>query len=84
LVFELGILCTKFNISVEGDISDYVGVNVLRTEDKKIQMTQPNIIRSVLQEIGFNEDTKAKISPAYSSTVLKEGANLPKHKAEWN
>jgi hypothetical protein len=81
---ELGIIRTKFHISVEGDISDYVGVNAFWTEDNKIRMTQPNIIRSVLQEPGFNEDTKAKSTPAYSSTVLKEGANLPKHNAEWN
>jgi hypothetical protein len=71
---ELDIIRTKFKISVEVDISEYVKVNVLRAEDNKIRMTQPYISRSILQEEEFNEDTKAKGTPAYSSTVLKEGA----------
>jgi Reverse transcriptase (RNA-dependent DNA polymerase) len=33
---ELNTLREKFNISVEGSISNYVGVNVERTEDGKI------------------------------------------------
>lgn len=62
---ELTLIRTKFNISVEGDISDYVGFNVQRTDDGKIRMTQPNIIKSIMKEMGFNEDTKEKKTPAF-------------------
>jgi Reverse transcriptase (RNA-dependent DNA polymerase) len=70
---ELSTMRERFNISVEGTISDYVGVNVERTEDGKIHMSQPNIIRSILKELNFNDDTKEKSTPAYSSTILKDG-----------
>jgi hypothetical protein len=50
---ELRTIRTKFNISVERDISDYVGVHVERTEDNRIKITQPNIIRSILQELAL-------------------------------
>jgi hypothetical protein len=61
---ELEILKKCFNISVEGTLSDYVGVNIERTEDGKILMTQPNMIRSILKEMNFNEDTKERERPA--------------------
>jgi hypothetical protein len=71
-------------VSVEGTLSDYVGVNIERTEDNKIHMSQPNIIRSILKELNFNDDTKSQSTPDYSSTVLKDGKDLESHKAEWN
>jgi Reverse transcriptase (RNA-dependent DNA polymerase) len=84
LQVELSALREKFNISVEGSISDYVGVNVERTEDGKIHMSQPKIIRSILKELNFNDDTKEKSAPAYSSTVLKDGKKNEAHNADWN
>jgi hypothetical protein len=80
---ELEILKKRFNISVEGTLSDYVGVNIKRTEDGKILMTQPNMIRSILKEMNFNEDTNERETP-YSSTVLKDGKKNKEHKADWH
>jgi hypothetical protein len=48
----------RFNISAEGTLSDYVRVNIERTEDGKILMTQPNMIWSILKEMNLNEDMK--------------------------
>jgi Reverse transcriptase (RNA-dependent DNA polymerase) len=81
---ELEILKKRFTISVEGTLSDYVGVNIEWTEDGRILMTQPNMIRSILKEMNFNEDTKERETPAYSSTVLKDGKNNEGHKADWH
>jgi hypothetical protein len=44
---ELKNLQDNFKISVEGTLSDYVVVNIERTEDNKIHMTKPNIIQSI-------------------------------------
>jgi Reverse transcriptase (RNA-dependent DNA polymerase) len=84
LAEELKVLQENFKVSVEGTLSDYVGVNIERTEDNKIHMSQPNIIRSILKELNFTDDTKSQSTPAYSSTVLKHGKDLESHKADWN
>jgi hypothetical protein len=79
---ELTLIRTKLDILVEGDIRDYVGVNVQQTDDRKIKMTQLNIFKSILKEMGFNEYKKEKINPTYSSAILTYGLNIPKHQAE--
>jgi Reverse transcriptase (RNA-dependent DNA polymerase) len=81
---ELTTMRKRFNISIEGTLSDYVGVNIQRTDDGEIHMTQPNIIRSILQELNFNKDTKSMKTPALSSTILKDGKQLEQHKADWS
>jgi hypothetical protein len=55
---ELALLHNIFNISVEGDLSNYVGVNIERTKDGTIYMTQPQLINSVLKELNFTVDSK--------------------------
>ena len=81
---ELEIFKARFDISVEGTLSDYVGVNIERVDDDTIHMSQPNIINSILKELNFNDDTKAVDTPAYSTNVLGPGTNKEKHKADWN
>jgi Reverse transcriptase (RNA-dependent DNA polymerase) len=81
---ELKSLQDNFKISMEGTLSDYVGVNVERTEDNKNHMIQPNIKGSILTELNFNEDTKVQSTPAYSTTILKDGKENEPHKADWN
>jgi hypothetical protein len=49
-----------------------------------VHMTQPQLIQSVLTELNFNEDTKEAVTPAYSSTNLKDGKGNEPHKANWN
>jgi hypothetical protein len=81
---ELELMQAIFNISVEGDLSDYVGVNIDRKEDGEIHMThQPNIIKSILKDLNFAENTKAAKTPAFSTTILKEEKNTTPHNADW-
>jgi hypothetical protein len=81
---ELKILRSKFTISVKGTLSDYVGVNIERTDDGKIHMTQPNIIRSILEELNFGNDMKSVETPAPSTTILRSGEGKEPHKADWS
>jgi Reverse transcriptase (RNA-dependent DNA polymerase) len=79
----LEILQQTFNISVEGTLSDYVGVNVEKVDDDTYHLSQPNIINSILKEVNFGTDTKAAKMPSYSTTVLGPGTDKESHKADW-
>jgi Reverse transcriptase (RNA-dependent DNA polymerase) len=74
----------KFNISVEGDVSDYVGVNVESKDDGTIHMTQPQLINSIIKELNFLDSTKPAKTPAFSSTTLTAGKDKAEHKADWH
>jgi Reverse transcriptase (RNA-dependent DNA polymerase) len=72
----------KFNIIIEGDVSDYVGVIIERQEDGTIHMTQPQLVDSILKELNFLETTKPVKTPAFSSTTLSAEKDKEEHKAD--
>ena len=79
---QLQKLQKQFNISIEGTLADYVGVNIERTDEGTINMTQPNIIKSILHELNFMDNTKPADTPASGGTIVKDGT-IP-HKADWH
>ena len=61
----------KLDITVEGDIQDFLGVNITRREDGTIEFTQPHLVDKVLEAMGLT-DTRllTKDTPAASSRIL--------------
>ena len=60
----------KLDITVEGDIEDFLGINIDRKSDGSIHMTQPHLIDQILKDLKFQDNTKTKDTPAKSSTLL--------------
>jgi len=59
------------DLTVEGDISDFLGVKIDYKSDGTIHLTQPQLINSILKELHLNRpDTKGKTTPAASSKIL--------------
>jgi Reverse transcriptase (RNA-dependent DNA polymerase) len=73
-----------FKITEEGDLCDYVGVNIEKKNDGTIHMTQPQLIKGIIKELNFNRGTKPTKIPAYSTSILSAGTDSPPHKADWN
>ena len=51
----------KLNITDEGDIQDFLGVNIGHKTYGKIQLTQPHTIDQILDDLNMGEKTKLKI-----------------------
>ena len=64
-------------ITVEGDISDFLGVKLQREQDGTIEMKQPYLINQILEDMHMNERTKGKQIPAASSKILKRHLSSP-------
>ena len=78
------ILSAGYDISDEGDLKDYLGVDVDRQPDGSIHMSQPKLIEQILQDMNFQPDTKGKSNPATVGSVLHKNAHEEPHKADWN
>jgi Reverse transcriptase (RNA-dependent DNA polymerase) len=66
------IQAAKLNITIEGDIQDFLGINIDRKEDGSIHLTQPHLIDSIVKELRLDgEQTKTKAIPAKSTVILK-------------
>ena len=43
-------------ITVEGNIADFLGVNISKDSEGNIQLTQPQLIDSILKELNLDGD----------------------------
>jgi hypothetical protein len=68
----------KLDITVKGDLQDFLGVNIEQMKDGSIQLTQPHLIDQILDNLCLNNDnvSKKKI-PATSSKLLSRHSDSP-------
>ena len=58
-------------LTVEGDISDFLGVQIDRTEDRGFHLSQPHLIADILKELRLDgKKTSTKKVPGSSSNPL--------------
>ena len=71
----------KLDITVEGKIEDFLGVNIQEKGDK-FHLTQPNLIKSIIKDLGLEEKqdgspVNTKDIPMASSKFLGKHLNSP-------
>ena len=59
----------------QGELSNYLGVNIEMRKDGKIDITQPTLTLSILKDVGLWENGKknqpiSRTTLAYSTTIL--------------
>jgi Reverse transcriptase (RNA-dependent DNA polymerase) len=61
----------KLDLTVEGDICDFLGVRIARDPDGTVHLTQPHLIDRILKDLRLDKDNVAtKQTPAPVSTLL--------------
>ena len=73
------LMHAQFDIEDMGNIKDYLGVQVRRTNDDKFVLTQPHLIDSILEDLHFQQNTKGKDIPASCEKRLDHDEHLPPH-----
>jgi len=70
-------------LTIEGDISDFLGVNIQDHKDGTVHLTQPHLINSILEDLGLQADSaKSKATLAASSKLLGCHDDAPPHDEE--
>ena len=59
-----------FNLTDEGDISDYLGIKDTKLTNGHISLTQPHLINTIFSDLNFAKNTKAKDIPTVSASIL--------------
>ena len=60
------------DLTVEGDISDFLGVEISKKEDGKIHLTQPHLIDQILKDVRLTADNvSVKQTPCQVTAPLK-------------
>ena len=56
------------DITIEGELTDYLGVNIDGHDDGTIHLTQPHLIHQILKDLHYNtDDITIKTMPGASS-----------------
>ena len=61
---------TKLQITLEGDLADFLGVKIEQKSTEQIIFTQPYIIDDILNDLGLKHAKDGKETPAASSRIL--------------
>jgi Reverse transcriptase (RNA-dependent DNA polymerase) len=77
---ELG---SRFDITDKGDIDEYLGIQVTRMENGTIELTQPHLINSIINNLGFKDNTKGKEMPAPSTANINRDVDGKDHDESW-
>jgi hypothetical protein len=57
---------------MEGDIQDFLGINISRKEDGSINLSQPQLIEGISKNLQLDgEQTRIKSTPSLSSKILR-------------
>jgi len=64
-----------FKIEDQGDLTDYLGMKIVRHQDGRMEWTQPTLIKSILKDLGLighnsKNTTTTRTTPALSTVTL--------------
>ena len=79
----------KYCMKDEGDLTDYLGVNIEHLPDNKMKLTQPHLIDEILEDLNFLGNSgkpgtvKPRNTPAQSTKIIHQDAKGEPHSADW-
>ena len=72
-------------LTIEGDLEDFLGVNINSTSRGAIELTQPHLIDSILQDLRLkNGESKCKDTSMKSLTILNKSKDSPEFDRSFN
>ena len=69
-VEDLRACSHHFTIDDQGDISDFLGIQVQKHSDGTIQLTQPQLIDSIIKDLHLQSGSNSKKTPAVPTNLL--------------
>jgi len=77
-------LQANYVITDEGEVSEYLGIKVIRHPDGRFELLQTGLIDSIIEAVGLQDDKATHDTPALSKTLLhKDPTGLPR-RTTWN
>ena len=73
-----------FDMEDQGDITDYLGVNVERQPNGDLKLTQPHLIQQVIDEVKLSRRIAGKQTPAASTKILRRDEHAPPFDQRFN
>jgi Reverse transcriptase (RNA-dependent DNA polymerase) len=73
-----------FEITHQPYVKDDLGVRAQRREDGNVILSQPQLIKSILSDLGLKDNSNSREIPALSSKILQRYLDSPAHSEKWH
>ena len=84
LVTDLRSCPQKFTVDDQGDVGDFLGIQIKRQEDGSVHLSQPHLIDSILNDLHLQPDSKHKTTLAVTSSLLHKDTDGPNMQPEFH
>jgi hypothetical protein len=76
-------LQSEFNLTCEGDVGAFLGIQFTRTSGNHLTLTQPGLIAKIVKECGSDAESKHHNTPAVTKLLFKDSSG-PQREHDWN
>ena len=77
VVTDLRASSREFTVDDQGDVGDFLGIQVQKQEDGSILLTQPQLIDSIIKDLHLQSSSNGKKTPAVTTSLLHKDADGP-------
>jgi hypothetical protein len=66
-------ISNKFKIQEEGNLGEYLGIQITKQDDYNLTMTQPQLVDFILQDSNLHQQyVKGRTTPALSTVLIRQ------------
>jgi hypothetical protein len=76
-------LQSENNLTCEGDVGAFLGIQFTRTSGDHLTLTQPGLIAKIVKKCGLDADSKHHNTPAVTKLLFKDSSK-PQREHVWN
>ena len=84
VVTDLWSCPQQFTVDDQGDVGDFLGIQIKRQDDGSVHLSQPHLIDSIIKDLHLQPDSNHKTTPAVTSTLLHKDTNGPHMQPEFH
>ena len=77
VVADLRACSRQFTVDDQGDIGDFLGIQVQKQEDESIKLTQPQLNDSIIKDLHLQSSSNIKKTPSMTTSLLHKDTHGP-------
>ena len=77
MVTNLCACSQRFTVDDQGDIGDFLGIQVQKQDDRSIKLTQPQLTESIIKNLHLQSRSNPKKTPAVTTNLLHKDSDGP-------
>ena len=84
VVTDLRSCPQQFTVDDQGDVGDFLGIQIKRHTDGSVHLSQPQLIDPIVKDLHLQANSNPKSTPAVTSTLLHKDTDGPEMLPEFH